>query len=162
MLEKIISGGQTGADYGGLLAAEELGIETGGYCPRYCRTDEGHNNELVTRFGLVETTSSGYSMRTLCNVLNSDGTVIMGNHNSPGCCLTKRFCRENFKPYTLLSTNDIERDTMLLAAFIVNENIKTLNIAGNRERTNTGIEQRVKSIVTSSLQLLGNQTELFN
>ena len=31
---KIISGGQTGADMGGLLAAKDLGIRTGGWMPK--------------------------------------------------------------------------------------------------------------------------------
>ena len=34
MLERIISGGQTGADRGGLDAAIELGIPHGGWCPK--------------------------------------------------------------------------------------------------------------------------------
>ena len=32
-LEKVISGAQTGADRAGLLAAEQLGIATGGFMP---------------------------------------------------------------------------------------------------------------------------------
>ena len=34
MLSRIISGGQTGADEGGLMAAALLGIPTGGWMPR--------------------------------------------------------------------------------------------------------------------------------
>ena len=33
MIRQIISGGQTGADMGGLLASELIGIPRGGYCP---------------------------------------------------------------------------------------------------------------------------------
>lgn len=35
MVTKIISGGQTGADMGGLLAGELLHIPTGGTCPDF-------------------------------------------------------------------------------------------------------------------------------
>jgi hypothetical protein len=35
----IISGGQTGADQGGLFAAEILKIKTGGYAPKGYRTE---------------------------------------------------------------------------------------------------------------------------
>jgi hypothetical protein len=34
MLERVISGGQTGADQGGLRAARACGIPTGGWAPR--------------------------------------------------------------------------------------------------------------------------------
>ncbi len=50
---KIISGGQTGADRGGLEAGRVLGIETGGTCPKFFRTETGHDVSLQG-FGLVE------------------------------------------------------------------------------------------------------------
>ena len=53
-LQKIISGGQTGADRGGLEAAEALGIETGGTVPLGFWTTDGKCPELVTRFKLKE------------------------------------------------------------------------------------------------------------
>ena len=34
MIEKIVSGGQTGVDQAGLLMATEMGIEVGGWCPK--------------------------------------------------------------------------------------------------------------------------------
>ncbi len=41
MVRKIISGGQTGADRGGLLAGEALKIETGGTAPPIFMTELG-------------------------------------------------------------------------------------------------------------------------
>lgn len=38
---RIISGGQTGADQGALVAAKQLGIETGGWTPRGFLTEAG-------------------------------------------------------------------------------------------------------------------------
>ena len=40
-LTTIISGGQTGADQAGLLAAQALGLQTGGWAPHGWRTDAG-------------------------------------------------------------------------------------------------------------------------
>ena len=54
MLAKIISGGQTGADTGGLLAGKRLGIKTGGTAPPRFMTDAGTNYALHLSFGLVE------------------------------------------------------------------------------------------------------------
>jgi hypothetical protein len=53
-LTKIISGGQTGADFGALMAAEVLGIQTGGTAPQEFWTSDGKCPELGSRFKLVE------------------------------------------------------------------------------------------------------------
>jgi hypothetical protein len=41
MIEKVMSGGQTGADHGGLRAARRCGIATGGWAPRGWLTEAG-------------------------------------------------------------------------------------------------------------------------
>ena len=46
MIEKIISGGQTGIDQLALEIAIELGIETGGTAPPNFMTEDGVNLEL--------------------------------------------------------------------------------------------------------------------
>jgi hypothetical protein len=93
-LTKIISGGQTGADQGGLLAGEDLGLATGGWAPLGWRTDEGPRPDLGTRFGLREDHSRYYSQRTRRNVRDSDGTLIMGDPTSPGSRFTIYYCAE--------------------------------------------------------------------
>ena len=75
MINKIISGGQTGADIGGLLAAKELNIPTGGTAPKGYRTELGSNFDLCDIFNLSEHSSDKYPPRTAANVKNSDGTV---------------------------------------------------------------------------------------
>ncbi|KKL28978.1 hypothetical protein LCGC14_2369790, partial [marine sediment metagenome] len=77
-LLKVISGGQTGADQGGLEAGKELGLETGGTAPLGWKTEDGPQPELLKGFGLRECTQPGYPVRTRRNVLTSDGTVIFG------------------------------------------------------------------------------------
>jgi len=48
-LEMVISGGQTGADRGGLIAAKELGIPTGGTAPLGYKTEAGMKKSSSTR-----------------------------------------------------------------------------------------------------------------
>ena len=62
--EKVISGGQTGADQAGLIAAEKAGITTGGWMPKGFRTLDGPNPGLAARFGLREHPSEEYPPRT--------------------------------------------------------------------------------------------------
>ena len=83
---KIISGGQTGADQGGLLAARDLGWETGGTAPYNWMTEKGPAEALLRSFGLVAGPHdpNTYPIRTALNAKNSDVTIWFGTKNSPG------------------------------------------------------------------------------
>ena len=74
---KIVSGGQTGADQAGLLAARAAGIETGGWAPEGWDTEDGPAPWLED-FGLTECTVAGYPARTEANARDSDGTAWFG------------------------------------------------------------------------------------
>jgi len=49
MLERIITGGQIGADQGALRAARAAGIATGGWAPAGWETEAGPAPELLAR-----------------------------------------------------------------------------------------------------------------
>lgn len=136
MIEKIISGGQTGADQGGLRGAEYLGIPTGGTAPKGFVTEVGPNILLRDRYNLTEGEPDPkiYPKRTEQNVIDSDGTVIYGKLNSPGTVLTANLCRKHLKPVIFNPT------TIGLRQFVVDNHIKVLNVAGNRESRNPGIQ----------------------
>src|SRR3546814_18536091 len=86
----VISGGQTGADQGGLLGARDAGVRTGGTVPKGCRTEDGAASWLA-EFGLVEGQGKSYSARTRANAAAADGTVNSGNNLSTGQANRKRF-----------------------------------------------------------------------
>jgi hypothetical protein len=154
---RIISGGQTGADQAGLFAARYLGLKTGGWAPKGWRTDIGPNRELLEDFGLVECKVDGYPARTKLNVHHSDATLIIGNQNSPGCTLTRRLCIEEEKPVFCIpwKTGDqIPSIYGFRALILSNSSIKTLNVAGNRERTNPGI---FSTCLAFLVRILGEQ-----
>ena len=142
-VSKIISGGQTGADQGGLEAGKVLGIETGGTAPPNFLTEDGPNPSLLKKYGLVEgpPDPSKYPKRTKLNVKDSSGTVIFGNTGSPGSKLTVRYCLQYNKPFILNPTS------RSLRHWIEENNIVVLNVAGNRETKSPGIHKRVKSIL---------------
>ena len=73
MIEKIISGGQTGADCAALDFAIEHGIPHGGWCPGGRLAEDG---PIDARYQLKETPSANYTQRTEWNVRDSDGTVV--------------------------------------------------------------------------------------
>lgn len=146
MLVKVISGGQTGADQAGLAAAKLLGLETGGTAPFGYRTDEGPARKLLRdTYGLKESLSREYAVRTVTNVRDSDGTVVFGDGESPGSKLTIRQCIKTGKPVCLNPSADE------LRAWIDGHAIHVLNVAGNRERTNPGIYDRVRTFLVTTL-----------
>lgn len=154
-VRRIISGGQTGADQAGLFAARDLGLRTGGWAPKGFWTDNGYAQELLESFGLVECPQSGYPPRTRLNVRDSDGTLIFGNANSPGCRLTRKYCDElertvMFVPW--YGTVDVRSYLQsLFRQWITDKNIQTLNVAGNRERTNPGIFAAARAFLVEAL-----------
>ena len=77
-------------------------------------------------FGLVESDSSDYNLRTLKNIIDSDGTLILGDTRSPGTALTVKLCMMQDKPF--ISNPNPE----VLIEFYKENNIKVLNVAGNR------------------------------
>lgn len=141
----IVSGGQTGADWGGLMAAADVGIATGGLAPKGYLTELGANPELA-KFGLQESDSADYEVRTLRNVLAADATVVFADSiDSDGTKLTIASCIKYQKPYL------INPDALALRDWLLERQVKVLNVAGNRESIAQGIGDRVRSIVREAL-----------
>ncbi|QFT54539.1 YpsA SLOG family protein [Microbulbifer sp. THAF38] len=144
--EKIISGGQTGADTGGLIAGQRLGIATGGAAPKGYLTEEGARAEFLKGFGLIELPTKDLAERTRENIRNSDATLIFtDNPNSDGTAYTIRFCREMDKPYLIVDPR--EDCCRKIRAFIDKNRPFVLNVAGNRESNSRGITQRAIKII---------------
>ncbi len=152
MIEKIISGGQTGADQGGLEAAKELGIETGGTAPQNFMTENGTCLKLKDTYGLSEGEYDPkvYPKRTKKNIADSDATVVFGNVGSPGSRLTINFCTTTGKPFNI---NPSRLDLQCLLKW---HDVKVLNVAGNRESKNPGIQERVRSFLVDALKEASN------
>src|SRR5262245_34599614 len=96
--QKIISGGQTGADTGALVAARELGIASGGKARRGWLTGDGPRESQLRAFGLLECGKDGFPARTRRNVADSNGTLLVGKYGSGGSRLTYDVARELAKP----------------------------------------------------------------
>lgn len=126
MLKKIISGGQTGVDQAGLRQARLSGIPTGGTAPLGWMTETGPAPWLAD-YGLKQCTARGYPPRTYENVKYSSGTVIFGDDKSPGSISTIFCCKSANKLYIINPTAEE------LIAWIYDNNIEVLNVAGNRQ-----------------------------
>uniref|UniRef100_A0A6M3IEM8 Putative molybdenum carrier protein n=1 Tax=viral metagenome TaxID=1070528 RepID=A0A6M3IEM8_9ZZZZ len=162
MIKKIISGGQTGADRGGLEAGKSLKIKTGGWAPKGYKTENGPDLSLK-KFGLEEHWSSYYPERTEKNVRNSHLTLIFGNLNSAGSKLTKKYCikyEKSFLPISIPLQVSFEKAFTAFEFFVEiaydynNNKPIILNIAGNRESKSPGIQKFVEKFLIKTIRRL--------
>jgi hypothetical protein len=155
MLEKIISGGQTGADQGGLEAAMLLGLQTGGIMPRGFKTEAGPRPSFAAKFNLLADFSPAYQPRTRLNILAADATLIFGNTKSPGSALTINLCLDLSRPFRIIPFPCAKiylTQKSYLLSWLEELDITILNVAGNRESTNPGIQIFVRDFLFNALK----------
>jgi len=130
---KIISGGQTGVDRAALDVALKYGIDCGGWCPAG-RLDEF--GRIPDRYPVRELQAGCFTERTLQNVKDSDGTVVIySSQIGGGTEQTVRFCVDLKRPHKLVDASKIcaEDAADRITGFVRAEKIKILNVAGPRQ-----------------------------
>ncbi|MFH0919854.1 MAG: putative molybdenum carrier protein [Fibrobacterota bacterium] len=148
-VEKIISGGQTGADRAALDTAIRLNIPHGGYCPKGRVAEDGR---IDARYLLEETESVDYRERTELNVIHSDGTAVftVSGILDGGTKETADFAKKHNKPLLRLKAVD-ESPVSELAYFIGKYEIKVLNVAGPRASREPGVGAFVDRVLSEAL-----------
>jgi Circularly permutated YpsA SLOG family len=130
---KIISGGQTGVDRAALDVALRHGFECGGWCPAG-RLDEF--GKIPDQYPVQELQGGGFTERTLQNVKDSDGTVVIyPGELRGGTEQTIRFCADLKRPHQLIDATKLspERASALIADFVCENKIGIINVAGPRQ-----------------------------
>jgi putative molybdenum carrier protein len=130
---RIISGGQTGVDRAALDVALKHGIECDGWCPAG-RLDE--SGRIPHQYPLRELEVGGFTERTLQNVKDSDGTLIIyPGKLGGGTEQTVRFCIELQRPHELIDASKISAEdaARLIFDFVHQHTIEILNVAGPRQ-----------------------------
>jgi hypothetical protein len=151
VIERIVSGGQTGVDRAALDFAMAQGIPHGGFCPRGRRSESG---PIPARYRLVETATAVYAERTLLNLQHSDGTLVITRGAATGG--TKRTiegCRDAGKPCLVVDLEE-ELQPAAFAAWVHANGIRTLNVAGPRESTRPGIGRAAAAAPARLLEAL--------
>ena len=155
ILKKIVSGGQTGADEGGLIAGHKAGLETGGWIPKGFLTENGSNPSL-SKYGLIETVSSSYIPRTYANAKLGDGTVRFAtDFTTRGEIVTLDGIKKYNKPYIDIDFNNPISITEVVQ-WIKDNNIEVLNVAGNRESVAPGMEAFVVEYLGKVIEALNS------
>jgi hypothetical protein len=151
MIERIVSGGQTGADRAGLDAAIACGILHGGWCPKGRKAEDG---PIPEHYQLKETAGASYLARTERNVKQSDGTVIFTMGELTGGSLrTADFARRHGKPWIHLDLSqlDSQQATAALASFVAQYEVRVLNVAGSRGSSNPTLADKVYQVVVGCI-----------
>lgn len=153
-LERVISGGQTGADRAALIAARNAGIATGGWMRRGFLAHDGTHPEFAERYGIRETESDHYPNRTAMNVKESDATLRFATDwSSPGEVLTRELCEQFGKPHYDVNPNG-GKSPEDVVEWILTRGVRVLNVAGNSERTSPGIQEYVAEFLGDVFRLL--------
>ncbi|MGZ8187830.1 MAG: putative molybdenum carrier protein [Methylosarcina sp.] len=129
---KIVSGGQTGVDRAALDVALKMGTHCGGWCPKGRLAEDG---TIPSRCPLSELKGAGYKARTLQNIIDSDGTILI-YFGMPvgGTEQTLLFCLDRSKPYLLIDASELSPKGAAerILEFVIDHSIAALNVAGPR------------------------------
>ena len=107
-------------------------IECGGWCPAG-RLDEF--GRIPDQYPVQELQAGGFTERTLQNVKDSDGTIVIyAAKLAGGTEQTVRFCVEQRRPHELIDASKVstEKAAQLIADFVRENKIDALNVAGPR------------------------------
>jgi len=149
MIEKIISGGQTGVDQAALDFAIKMDIPHGGWIPKGRLTENG---PAAQKYRLTETSTESYSERTEKNVIEADGTLIISRGPlTGGSEYTRDMATRHQRPCLHI---DLDRLAAFHAATAINEwiidhKIGILNVAGPRSSKAPRIYRDVLKILES-------------
>jgi hypothetical protein len=149
LLQKIVSGGQTGADRAALDFAIGAKLATGGWVPHGRRAEDG---KIPARYaGLVETDTDAYEHRTALNVRDADATLIFSyGEPTSGTALTLKLARSTAKPHLVVDLGVLTEDEAAarIRSWLIATRIRVLNVAGPRASR----EPRIGAAVTRVLE----------
>lgn len=141
MIKKLFSGGQPGADRGGLIAARRMGVPTGGWVSaRDFEADPWiwfHFNTF--RMKVDDDCASG---RSDMNIKAAKGTIrVATDFGTRAERKSLKLLLKHNKPFYDLnpSTDNSTIYVEAVADWIRRHEIRTLNLSGNSERTCEGI-----------------------
>ena len=148
MIERILSGGQTGVDRAALDVALSMGLACGGWCPKGRRAEDG---ALALRYPLQETPSEEYAERTTWNVRDSDGTLVLTKGTpTGGTAFTLQTAVQLGKPCLVMDLRKAPSPSTV-HRWLTRHRIRVLNVAGPRESVSPGITQEAEAFLRAVL-----------
>ncbi len=153
MIKKIVSGGQTGADRAALDVALKLDIPHGGWIPKGRMAEDG---PIDQKYQLEEMQAANYQDRTEQNVIDSDGTLILSHGKlTGGSAYTRAMALQHERPWLHIDLNKISKfdAARKISAWIVENHVEILNVAGPRGSRDPSIYDDVREILETAYML---------
>ncbi len=149
--QKIISGGQTGADRAALDFAIAHNIPYGGWIPKGRKTEDG---TLPENYQLQEMSTGSYTDRTEKNILDSNGTLIVSHGKlTGGSALTRELAKKHKKPWIHIDLDNVHQPeaAQLLTEWAEKHQISIMNVAGARSSKDAKIYRATFDLLTAAL-----------
>lgn len=157
----VVSGAQTGADRGALDAALDLGWPTAGWVPSGWRAEDG---VIPERFRATLRASGwrSYAARTRQNVALGTGTLIVSPdvELTGGSWQTRDFARSHRRPCLHVRPQEAGVADRVLA-WIAEQRVGVLNVAGPRESRHPGIYRAARDLIVGVLASVASRPEDF-
>jgi hypothetical protein len=153
MLEKIVSGGQTGADRAAWDFAHANGLRVGGWVPKGRLAEDGPIPERY--LGLFETDSADPAVRTGLNVRDSDATLILSHGPlAAGSLFTLREATRVGKPVLHLDLDQLcpVSAGQSLRRWLAETQPRVLNVAGPRASEDPRIASATEAVLGAALR----------
>jgi len=146
ILQRIVSGGQAGADRAALDWAIAAGIPHGGWVPLGRKAEDGR---IPDCYQMQELPNVDYRQRTRRNVLDSDGTLIVNlGQLDGGSLLTHRFSGVHGKPCLVIQADEKMLESVVnIISWMSTNRISTLNVARPRESKRPGIYRATTNLL---------------
>lgn len=151
-INKIISGGQTGADRAALDFAIAHGIPHGGWCPKGRKAEDG---AIPLRYKLNEMATGDYLKRTRQNIADSHATLILNiGELDGGTKRTVSFAQQLNKPFKIvqLDSGDQKYTVEQIREWLRTACSGSLNVAGPRESKRPGVYRLSYDFLTRLLE----------
>jgi hypothetical protein len=181
-IQRVISGGQSGADLAGWRAAKAAGIPTGGWMVERFLTEDSHRPEFASEFGArllpdVAHLSNVRRKLRLCaeaNVRDADATICFDLTGSDATSNANYDCNKYDRQFRCVML-DQDKDGAIvcgnlkdlkafeprhIAQWVIDNGIRTLNVCGNRESKAPGIGAFVERYMTEVFRLLAEAGHL--
>ena len=152
-LEKIVSGGQTGADRAALDFARANGLDVGGWVPKGRFAEDGRIPEHY--LGLLEADSADPAVRTALNVRDSDATLILSHGLlAGGSLLTLQEATRTERPVLHLDLDQVSTASAAaqLRRWLATVRPRILNVAGPRASEDPRIASATEAVLRAALR----------
>lgn len=146
--DRIISGGQTGADRAALDVAISYGLDYGGWIPLGRWAEDGPIPQSYSKLRTCD--SSDPAVRTRLNVQDSDATLILSHGAlSGGSALTRDITRELAKPCLHLDLDRVSQSKAVaeILNWLETNKVVILNVAGPRHSEDPGIYDQAQALL---------------